>query len=390
MESNSELQRRDAPIPVTGAWRPGEPLGLRRLASVCSHDMIELELGGTFGGTEAPITVAYESWGELDADGANAVLVLHALTGDSHATGPSGPGHDSAGWWEPLIGPGRSIDTDRFFVISANVFGGCQGTTGPASVAPDGTPYGSRFPIVTIRDQVAVELALLDHLGIERLYAAIGGSMGGMRALEVALMAPTRVDRLIVLACGPSATAEQIALCHAQILAIELDPNFKGGDYYDAEDGAGPWRGLGVARRIGQISYRTREELSERFGRDIQDGASLSTESRYAVEGYLDYHAAKLARRFDANSYRVLSRAMDHHDVGRGRGGVLPALRSIQNPTTVIGFDSDRLYPPVEQQVLAEYIAGAEPLHLLSSPLGHDAFLLEMEAIGPIIARALA
>ena len=242
---------------------------------------------------------------------------------------------------------------------------------------------------MTIRDQVAVELALVDFLGIDCLHAVIGGSMGGMRALELALMAPSRVGHLVLLACGPAATAEQIALCHAQIMAIELDPGFRGGDYYDAEPGDGPWRGLGVARRIGQITYRTREEFSERFGREIQGGGPLDIDSHYAVEGYLDHQAVKLARRFDANSYRVLSRAMDHHDVGRGRGGVLTALRSLETPTTVIGFDSDRLYPPVEQEVLAAYIQGAEPLHLLSSPLGHDAFLLEIEAISPIMAAAL-
>ena len=386
---DSESQQPNAPIPATGAWRPGDPLGNRRLAEVLGSRPLELELGGVLGGADAPITVAYETWGELAADGSNVVLVLHALTGDAHAAGESGPGHLAPGWWQALIGPGRSIDTDRFFVVSANVLGGCQGTTGPSSAAADGFPYGSRFPTVTIRDQVAVELALLDFLGIDRLHAVIGGSMGGMRALELALMAPSRVGRLVLLACGPAATAEQIALCHAQIMAIELDPGFHGGDYYDAEPGDGPWRGLGVARRIGQITYRTREEFSERFGREIQGGGPLDIDSKYAVEGYLDHQAVKLARRFDANSYRVLSRAMDHHDVGRGRGGVLTALRSLETPTTVIGFDSDRLYPPVEQEVLAAYITGAEPLHLLSSPLGHDAFLLEIEAIGPIIAAAL-
>jgi homoserine O-acetyltransferase len=380
----------NAPLPATGAWRPGDAPGQRRFLEVFVDEPLALELGGELGGVEAPICVAYETWGTCAPDGSNVVLVLHALTGDSHAAGSAGPGHDADGWWAPLIGPGCAIDTDKFHVIAANVLGGCQGTTGPSSIAGDGLPYGGRFPMVTIRDQVAVELALLDALGIETLHAVVGGSMGGMRALELALMAPDRVERLVLLACGPAATAEQIALVHAQLEAIELDPAWRGGDYYDASPGTGPWRGLGVARRIGQISYRTREEFSERFGRDLQVPGELAVDSRYAVESYLDHHAAKLARRFDANSYRVLSKAMNHHDVGRGRGGVLAALRSITTPTTVIGFDSDRLYPPVDQQVLAEYISGADELHLLTSPLGHDAFLLEIEAISPIVAAALA
>jgi homoserine O-acetyltransferase len=351
---------------------------------------VVLEAGGTIGGPQRPVTVAYESWGELNAARDNAVLVLHALTGDSHVIGPAGDGHPTPGWWEGLVGPGLAVDTDRFFVLVPNVLGGCQGSTGPASIAPDGRPWGGRFPTITVRDQVAVEMALADVLGIDRFFSVIGGSMGGMRALEWAVSAPARVDRLILLACGPAATAEQIALCHVQAEAIRADANFAGGDYYGAPPGEGPWRGLGVARQIGQISYRSRAELLERFDREHQLDEAPLHGGRYAVEGYLDHHAAKLAWRFDANSYLVLSRAMDHHDVGRDRGGVPAALSRVAAETTVIGFDTDRLYCLDEQAIMADAIPGAHDLVALSSPYGHDAFLLEVESLTPAVAKALA
>ncbi len=213
-------------LPVTGAWRPGDPPGRRQFIEVFGDEPLRLEVGGTL----APVTVAYETWGTLDAARANAVLVLHALTGDSHATGPIEPGHVEVGWWDGLIGPGQAIDTDRYFAVCPNVLGGCQGTTGPASIDPaQNRPYGSRFPIVTIRDQVAVEAALADALGIERWSAVVGGSMGGQRAVEWAVSYPERVHRAVVIACGAAATAEQIALCSLQIRAIESDPAFRGG-----------------------------------------------------------------------------------------------------------------------------------------------------------------
>ena len=341
------------------------------------------------GGELGPITVAYETWGELAADAANAVLVLHALTGDSHAAGPAGPGHHSAGWWDGLIGPGRAIDTDRYFVVAPNVLGGCQGTLGPSSLHPDGAAWGSRFPWLTIRDQVTVEMALLRGLGIDRLHAVIGGSMGGIRALEWALMAPTRIERLVLLACGPAATAEQIALCYAQSLALTLDPAFHGGDYYEQPDGRGPWKGMGAARRMGQITYRTRAELRERFGRTYQEDENPLAGGRFAVESYLDHHAEKLAHRFDANSYLILCRAMDSHDVGRGRESVRAALATIEIPTLVVGFDTDRLYLLDEQEAIAEGIGAHADLVRLSSTLGHDAFLLEVEALDPLLRAAL-
>ena len=243
--------------------RSAEESGDRKFEQVFETDPLPLDLGGSLG----PITVAYESWGTPSPARNNAILIEHALTGDSHAAGDVGPGHPTPGWWDSLIGPGAAIDTDHWWVICPNTLGGCRGTTGPGSPSPDGAPWGSRFPTVTVRDQVAVEAALTDVLGVDRWAAIVGGSMGGMRALEWAVMYPDRVERLIVLACGAAATAEQIALCAVQSEAIRLDPDFHGGDYYSVPPGQGPERGLSLARRLGHVTYRSELELNDRFGR---------------------------------------------------------------------------------------------------------------------------
>lgn len=342
------------------------------------------------GGRIEHVTVAYETWGTLAPDASNAVLVLHALTGDSHAAGPAGAGHRHPGWWDGMIGPGAPIDTDRFFVVCPNVLGGCQGTTGPACDAPDGQPYGSRFPRITIRDQVVVEAALADRLGIARWYGVIGGSMGGMRALEWTVGFPERVARAVVIASGARATAEQIALCSVQMRAITADPEWRGGDYYDAPAGGGPHRGMSIARGIGQVSYRTELELDERFGRDHQGDERPLDGGRYAVESYLEYQGDKLAERFDANTYLVLSAAMNHHDAGRGRGGLPTALARVTADVAIAGISSDRLYPLRLQYELAELIPGATGVTVIDSNTGHDGFLLEAEAVGAVIIRALA
>jgi homoserine O-acetyltransferase len=373
------------PIPVTGAWREGDPPGRRQFATVCLEQPLALRAGGELG----PITVAYETWGTLDSTGSNAVLVLHALTGDSHAAGPATPGHVETGWWDAIIGSGRAIDTDQFFVVAPNVLGGCQGTTGPSSISPEtGAPYGSRFPTTTIRDQVAVEAALADSLGIDRWACVVGGSMGGQRALEWTVTHPDRVPHAVIMACGAAATAEQIALCSLQIRAIENDPNFRGGDYY--AQAAGPWRGLSVARGIGQVSYRSELELDQRFNRGHQNDEHPFAGGQYTVESYLEYHGEKLARRFDANTYMTLSRVMNHHDVGRGRSGIAAALGRISGRVTLAGISSDRLYPMRLQDELAELIPNNSGVHVIDSMSGHDAFLTEHEAVGKIIASALA
>jgi homoserine O-acetyltransferase len=373
------------PPPATGAWRPGDPPGQRQFVTLFEDEPLRLELGGTL----SPVVVAYETWGELDRSRSNAILIAHALTGDSHAAGPAGPGHRYAGWWDHSIGPGKDIDTDRWLVVCPNVLGGCQGTTGPSSVAADGRPYGSRFPTITIRDQVAVEAALADVLGIDRWAAVIGGSMGGMRALEWAVGYPGRLARAVVVGCGAAASAEQIGLCAVQNEAIRADPAWRGGDYYDAEPGQGPHRGMGIARRIGHISYRSELELDTRFGRAPQPGEDPFGGGRYAVESYLDHHGDKLARRFDAGSYVVLSEAMNHHDIGRGRGGVAAALAGVRCKVSVAGIDSDRLYPLRLQQELCELLPGTPELTVISSLYGHDSFLIASEAVGAFIRKAL-
>jgi homoserine O-acetyltransferase len=339
------------------------------------------------GGSLPAVTMAYETWGELDAARSNAVLILHALTGDSHAAGPAGPGHLTSGWWDPLIGPGAALDTERYFVVCPNVLGGCQGTTGPWAPGPDGAPYGSRFPLVTIRDQVAAEVTLADQLGIGRWAAVVGGSMGGMRVLEWCVGYPKRVSRAFVLAVGAAASADQIALCSLQVRAIQSDPRFAGGDYY--QEASGPVHGLAIARGIGQMSYRTGEEFQNRFGRRPQALEEPLKGGRFAVESYLEHHGEKLARRFDPNSYIVLSEAMNNHDVGRGRGGLARALADVEASVTVAGIDSDRLYPLSLQEELVRLLPGHRPLAVITSASGHDGFLLETEQVGAIVAAVL-
>lgn len=317
------------------------------------------------------------------------MLVLHALTGDSHLTGPAGPGHPTAGWWTELVGPGRALDTDRWFVVAPNVLGGCQGSTGPSSAAPDGRPWGSRFPFLTQRDQVAAEVLLADALGIDRWALVVGGSMGGMRALEWAVAHPRRVGALLVLATAAAASAEQIAHASAQLHAIRTDPGWHGGDYHHLPPGHGPHRGLGLARRLAQITYRSEPELTARFGRAPQSGEHPWRGGRFAVESYLDHHAAKLAHRFDAGSYVVLNQAMNAHDVGRGRGGTAAALRRAAVPALVAAVDSDRLYPPAQQSELAALLPDADASRVLSSPYGHDGFLLETGQVAPLFAELL-
>jgi len=370
----------DAP---SNFWRARDEPGRRQFVTLSGGGGFALEGGGRLDA----VTVAYETWGSLNATRSNAVLVLHALTGDSHAAGEAGPGHHTPGWWEGVIGPGLAIDTEKFHVVCPNVLGGCQGTTGPSSEAPDGRPFGSRFPVITIRDQVAVEVALSDHLGIEKWAGVVGGSMGGMRALEWVVGHPSRVDRAVVIAVGAAGTADQIALCSLQVRAIRADPFFAGGDYYDQP--YGPRDGLSIARGIGQFSYRTWTEFETRFGREAQDDNAVLERGRYAIESYLRYQGDKLAARFDPNSYIVLSEAMNHHDVGRGRGGVVTALKVVRSNVSVAGITTDRLYPRELQEELARLIPRAGRMAAISSPAGHDGFLLEVEQVGAIIRTAL-
>ncbi len=374
--------------PVTGAWRPGDPPGRRKFASLFrarrdKQSGLRLEAGGHL----SEVTVAYETWGKLNTTASNAVLVLHALSGDSHVSGPVEPGHPSPGWWGPLVGPGAPIDTSRYFVVCPNVLGGCQGTTGPSSWARDGRPYGSRFPVVTVKDQVAVERALASELGIETWYAVLGGSMGGMRAIQWAVDFPAKVERAVVVATGAAASAEQIALCWLQNQAIRLDPDFRDGDYYDAE--GGPVAGLVIARGIGHLSYRSEVELQRRFANNAQDHEAPLSKGRYAVESYLEHHGEKMIGRFDANSYLVLSEAMNHYDLGRGYGGAREALSRVRAQVTIAGISSDRLYPLRLQWELVQLLGCVDDVRVIDSIVGHDAFLVEHQAMGNVIREAL-
>ncbi len=366
--------------PGGGPWREGDPPGRRQFADVGT---LALEARGAL----PDVRVAYETWGTLSATRDNAVLVLHALTGDSHVSGPAGPGHPTAGWWDALIGPGRPLDTDTWFVVAPNVLGGCQGTTGPGSPAPDGRTWGSRFPFLTIRDQVAAEARLADVLGIDTWAGVVGGSMGGMRVLEWAVGHPDRVASAVVLASCAQATADQIAWCSPQLAAIRADPAWRGGDY---GDGPGPVAGLGVARRIAHVTYRSELELDTRFGRGAQPGENpLGAGGRYAVESYLDHHAEKLAQRFDARSYVCLTEAMSSHDVARGRGDLSKALGRITADLVVAAVDSDRLYPPRLSELIAAGAPTARPLHLVRSAYGHDGFLIETHQVGTVVRSVL-
>ncbi|MFJ3441295.1 homoserine O-acetyltransferase [Streptomyces sp. NPDC086081] len=367
--------------PASGAWREGDPPGRRQWYR--REEPLALEAGGELPG----VRLAFETWGRLAPDRSNAVLVLHALTGDSHVAGPAEPGHPTPGWWDGLVGPGRALDTDRWFVVAPNVLGGCQGSTGPASPGPTGRRWGGSFPFLTQRDQVAAEAGLADALGIDRWALVVGGSMGGMRALEWAVSRPDRTGALLVLATAAAAGAEQIAWADVQVRAIRADPNWRGGHYHDT--GRGPHEGLGLARRIAHVTYRSEPELQLRFGRSPQGEEDPWSGGRYQVQSYLDHHAAKLVHRFDAASYVVLSEAMNSHDVGRGRGGVRAALSRITARTLVAGVDSDRLYPPSQQAELAAGIGTADHLRLIESPHGHDGFLIEEEQVAALVRELL-
>ena len=357
---------RKANFDVTGAWLEGDDPGDRKFIKI--GDLL-LENGETL----PDITIAYQSWGTLNAQKSNAILVNHAMTGWS----------DVPGWWPQMVGPGLPFDTDKYFVLCPNVIGGCQGSTGPASIAPDGKRYGSRFPIVTIRDMVNAEIAFSDALGIDKYLLAVGPSLGGMRSLEWAVQLPERVSAICTIGSSAVATGDQIGTFSVQIQAIKSDPYFNGGDYYEQE--RGPVDGMGIARRIAHLTYRTESEMDVRFGRQLQGDET----GRYAVQSYLDHQANKLAKRFDANTYIALTEAMNSHDIGRERGGVVKALASVKVPVVVVSIDTDRLFVPRLQVEISELVPTAEPPIVISSEFGHDGFLVESEAMGAAIRHAL-
>lgn len=311
------------------------------------------------------------------------VLIEHALTGDGNA----------ADWWADMVGPNKPIDTTRYLVLCANVLGGCQGSTGPSSPHPDGRAWGSRFPGLSIRDMVTAERLLLERVGVTKIHALIGASMGGARVLEWSLMYPEMVNAALPIAVSARASAWQIGLQSSQIRFIEADPAWQGGDYYDS--GKVPSHGLGQARRIAHLTYRGELEVDERFGVDPQNGENpygpyRDPHQRFAVESYLDRQAEKLVARFDAGSYVVLTDALNRHDVGRGRGGMNAALGSCEVPTMVVGVDTDILYPLHQQEHLSRNLGDFIGMSKITSPTGHDGFLIESRQMGQVLAKFLA
>ncbi|WP_462418295.1 homoserine O-acetyltransferase MetX [Kytococcus sp. Marseille-QA3725] len=377
-----ECVRGVAPGAGRGAVRPGEPGTEVRPGPAAAPTRRLLRPGPVRleSGELLRPEVAVRSWGPPPAaDGSNVVVVLHALTGDSHVGGPGGPSHAPDGWWPDVIGPGRPLDTERLHVVAPDVLGGCSGTTGPASTAPDGRAWGSRFPAVTVRDQVAVEVAALQALGVRRVAHVIGASAGGMRALEWGLQQEVEVGHLCVVAAPAVASADLRAGVALQRAAVEGDPAWAQGDYHP---GPGPVAGLALARRMAMLTYRSADGLERRFG----DPAAV--DPRSCVGSWLDHHGHVFVERFDPGAYLALSDAMAGHDVGRARGGVEAALAGIRARVTTVAVSSDRLVSPAEVRRVAAGTGGAYVE--IDTDAGHDGFLIESEATGQVLREALA
>jgi homoserine O-acetyltransferase len=364
---------------------PGVGLVERRYATWL--EPLALDSGATLG----PITLAYETYGQLSPERDNAILLLHALSGDAHAAGWH-PGAAKPGWWDAMVGPGRPFDTDRYFVICSNVLGGCQGSTGPSSSDPaTGRPYGARFPVLTIGDMVRAQARLLDQLGIERLLAVAGGSMGGFQALEWATAYPERVRGAILLATSARSSPQTLAWSAIGRRAIMSDPRWRGGDYYDGDP---PADGLAVARMIGHITYLSEPSLERKFGRAYQhsDGPAFTLEREFAIESYLEYQGASFNARFDANTYLYITKAMDYWDLSARYGSLDAALARSQAAFLLLSFTSDWLYPTSESVIIADALRriGRPVIHAeLASSAGHDAFLVDDQAQAPLIEEFL-
>jgi homoserine O-acetyltransferase/O-succinyltransferase len=361
-----------------------------------------------------PIRIAYETYGTLSASKDNVILVCHALSGDAHAAGIAKTPPDAStrdgfaaddrdktaakglGWWDGMIGPGKAFDTDRYFVVSTNLLGGCRGTTGPSSISPTGRPYGSDFPVITVADMVRTERAFLDEIGIERLAAVAGGSLGGMQGFEWAILYPDQVDAVVAIASTHAIQPQGLAWNAIARNAIMADPDWQDGHYYGT--GRKPDAGMGVARMVGHITYLSSQSVGAKFGRRLQFADDIRytiSEPEYQVENYLRHQAETFVKRFDANTYLYTSRALTYFDLARqyGNGSLNDALRRMKARTLLIAFSSDWLYPPAGSEEIAAALRelGKDvELHIIEAPYGHDCFLLEEARQTPMIQDFLS
>ncbi len=361
----------------------------RQTFTFAEDEPMALDSGESLG----PITLAYETYGRLNAERSNAILIAHALSGDAHAAGYHAANDPRPGWWDVCIGPGKAFDTDKYFIICSNVLGGCQGSTGPGSINPHtGNPYALSFPVITIRDMVRAQRHLIDHLGIEQLLAVAGGSMGGMQVLQWAVCYPNRVRAALPLATTACHSPMLIAFSEVGRQAIYADPNWNNGNYYD---GQRPNTGLALARMIGHITYLSEESMHQKFSRRLQgrEHFGYDFETDFAVESYLHYNGNRFTERFDANTYLFVTKAMDYFDLGREHDRLAEAFVDTAAITyLVVSFSSDWLYPPYHSRELVSALTavGADVTYCnLKSSWGHDAFLLEVDTMTRLISNFL-
>ncbi|HML20811.1 MAG TPA: homoserine O-acetyltransferase [Aggregatilinea sp.] len=376
------------PQPTYRRSRPGS-VGIVKRQYAQFDTPLHLRSGETLEG----FTLAYETYGTLNASHSNAILICHALSGDAHVAGyHTSQASEKPGWWDEAVGPGKMFDTNRFFVICSNVIGGCQGSTGPSSTAPDGKPYALRFPHVTVPDMVEAQRHLLDHLGIEKLFATGGGSMGGMQALQWAVAYPERVGAVLFMASTPRSSAQHIAFNESGRQAIYADANWNHGDYYG---GPAPAGGLSVARMLAHITYMSEASLEQKFGRRLQSADEIPytfDTPEFAVESYLEHQGEQFVNRFDANSYLYITKAIDYFDIAADYGSLRAALERVKAKFQVITFSSDWLYPAHQSQELVQTLTAlgrSVEYHHVHAPFGHDSFLVEVEKMSDLVGTYL-
>jgi len=367
-------------------FRPANSVGIVRTQVAHFDEVLHLRSGAIL----RPFRLAYETNGTLNADRSNAILICHALSGDAHVAGyHSDDPNEQPGWWDDAVGPGKMFDTDKFFVICSNVIGGCQGSTGPSSLAADGKPYAMRFPVITVADMVQAQRFLIDRLGIERLFAVAGGSMGGMQALQWAVDLPERVGAVLFLAATPRSSAQNIAFNEIGRQAIYADSNWRNGDYYGHTP---PSAGLSVARMVGHITYMSEYSLESKFSRRLQSSKRLgySFKTEFAVESYLKHQGEKFVQRFDANSYLYITKALDYFDIAEGSPSLTEALKHVTAKFLVISFSSDWLYTASQAWEFVDALPGREvEYHRIDASFGHDSFLVEVETMTRLVGGYL-